>query len=503
MKRIDKGLLVLIIVLYIVSCQKSIAYAQEGYTYTYDYWGEMQYSPDAYDVAGIYTCVELGLDEGFKNPQGMFVRNNTIYVCDTGNNRIIELSREDTETLYVTRIIDCFYGNLDLRTFSGPTDIFASEDGYLYICDKGNNRIVKLDNELNYILEFLKPDDTTIDRNQSFLPNKLVVDGIGRVFCIADNINKGLIKYEPDGSFTGFIGASEVIYSWYDYIWKKISTQAQRSAMESFVPTEYDNIYMDYEGFVYACTTNIDESDLVDDAAKPIRKLNMMGADILIKNGNFPPIGDVEWDDGGGYTGPSLITDVTAVDNIVYFGLDKVRGRLFAYDSQGNLLYAFGGNGNMDGYFKLPVAIEHIGYDILVLDSEDASMTLFTLTDYGALIYKAIEEYTRGEYTNSGETWEQVLALNGNYDLAYIGIGRSLLRQEKYKDAMEYFKLKRDRYNYSRAFKLYRKVWVEDHIVILFVVAILVLIIPLTAGKIKKTKHMIDMINKNNTKETD
>lgn len=31
--------------------------------------------------------------------------------------------------------------------------------------------------------------------------------------------------------------------------------------------------------------------------------------------------------------------------------------------------------------------------------------------------------------------------MNGNYDRAYIGIGRSLLRQEEYEEALDYFRL--------------------------------------------------------------
>ena len=84
------------------------------------------------------------------------------------------------------------------------------------------------------------------------------------------------------------------------------------------------------------------------------------------------------------------------------------------------------------------------------------------------------------------------MELNGNYDLAYIGIGRSLLRQERYREAMDYFELKWDDDNYSRAYKQYRKEWVEEHIVILFAAVFLVLVVPLAVGKIRKIKHEID-----------
>lgn len=332
----------------------------------------------------------------------------------------------------------------------------------------------------------------TFDQSLSFLPTKIAVDSAGRVYCVATNANKGLIKYENDAAFSGFVGATPVTYNWTDYIWKKLATQEQRAKMESFVPTEYDNVYMDYEGFIYACTTNVSEHDLDNGTADPVRRLNLMGNDILVRNGDYYIIGDLYWGSGGGYEGPSLFTDVTAMDNDVFFCLDKTRGRIFGYDDQGRMLYCFGGNGNMDGYFKQPAALEHMGHDLLVLDSLDNSLTLFTPTEYGNKIYDAIEQFQNGDYEESGTSWQQVMDMNGNYDLAYIGIGRSLLRQKQYHEAIKYFKLKLDDDNYSKAFKQYRKEWVEDHIVIIFTLVVLVLCVPLAAGKIKAIKEEID-----------
>lgn len=465
--------------------------AEEGYTYNYDWWEEVQYSPDAYTVAGVFTSVELGLDTKLSAPEGLFVYGDCVYICDTGNNRILELERTAPDGLAVKRIIDEFRG-IENNTFNTPTDVSVTEDGFMYICDKNNGRILKLDMDLNYVMEFGKPDDATFDQSMIFYPNKLAVDSAGRVYCVATNINKGLIKYEADGSYSGFVGASKVTFDWMDYVWKKIATQAQRAQMESFVPTEYDNLYMDPEGFIYVCTSNVAEGDLESGDAHPLRRLNMTGNDILIQNGNYPVIGDLYFDTGGGYKGSSLFTDVTAMENDIYVALDKVRGRMFAYDSQGRLLYAFGGVGNADGYFRRPVALDHMGRDLLVLDSLDCSLTMFVPTRYGELIFEAIDQFQAGQYDRSGEIWQEVLSYNGNYDLAYIGIGRALLRQEKYKEAMEYFDLKWDWENYSKAFKQYRKGWVEEHILLLIGAFFLVLCVPLAIGKVKAIKWEID-----------
>lgn len=457
------------------------------YTYTYDYFGDERESPDAYVAAARVLGIDYGIGN-FNSPQGLFTRNNEIYVVDTGNNRIVVLRAEDKDVISLVRVIDVFNNNGSEDTFRAPNDIYVTDNGDLYICDTNNNRIVHLDKDLNMVTTIIKPVDETYDASQEFLPTKAVVDAAGRILVIAKNVNKGVMQYSPDGEFIGYIGANEVTFSMIDYIWKKLSTQAQRAQMEQFVPTEYNNIALDQDGFIYVTTSVFDEWDLMSDKAKPIRKLNSMGSDILIKNGRFPPIGDISWGNASGISGPSKLVDITAMENDTYYAVDRVRSRIFGYDSQGNLLYVFGGLGNTMGCFLYPIAIEHIGYDLYVLDTRANSLTKLTLTTYGNEINQALDAYKKGEYDLSAEHWREVLRLNGNYELAYTGIGRALLRQERYKEAMEYFEVKYDSKNYSKAFKLYRKEWIEDNIGWFIAGLLILIIVPKAVRTVKKIK---------------
>ena len=251
---------------------------------------------------------------------------------------------------------------------------------------------------------------------------------------------------------------------------------------------------MDKEGFIYAVTKSFEEGDLHSGKAKPLRRLNALGSDILINNGYEPPIGDLEWSNAAGIQGSSKFVDVTVLDNEVYLALDETRGRIFAYNNQGYLLFAFGGRGNIDGFFRKPASLEHIGKDLFVVDSTNATITIFTPTDYGNLIYRATEQFAVGAYDDSADTWSKVLALNGNYDLAYIGLGKSYLRQKKYKEAMEYFKLKRDRLDYSKAFKYYRKEWIEANFAWLAIVVVAIILIPLIIRWVKRIKWEISTL---------
>lgn len=462
-----------------------------SYTYNYDYWGLEYESPDAYQPMSYINVADLGTT-ALKSPQGLFVHGNVMYVVDTGNNRILELEVTDGK-LSIIREITEFTGETEVLTFNAPQDIYVAENGDMYITDQANFRILHLNKDLQLVKEMVKPESPLLDPENPFEPNKIVVDRSGRMFVIAKNINKGVMQFEEDGNFVGFIGASEVAFDMGEYIKKIFSTKAQRDQMVDFVPTEYNNLFIDKESFIYCTTEVFEEAALDAGTAKPIRKLNSLGGDILIRNGEWIPGGDWVWSNEAGMNGPSRFVDITAMDDETYYVVDRIRGRLFAYDEQGHLLYAFGGPGNQLGYFTYPISIEHVGTDLYVLDMVTGGITRFARTEFGNLIHSALDEYNQGNYVESAEYWEQVLAMNGNYELAYIGIGRSYLRQKDYKTAMEYFKVMRDDENYSRAWKYYRKDWIENNLGYVIVVLVVLGFIPVIVKKIKKIRWEASM----------
>jgi len=455
-----------------------------NYTYNYDYWEEQVASPDAYRVSDylLGTHFDIG---NFREPQGLFIRDKRIYICDSGNNRIVVLEVNEKGEHVLVNVVTSVMINGTASPLNYPMDIFECRDGILYIADTNNRRVLKLDSNWNHIFTITRPDDESLDEFVEFNPLKLVVDFANRIFVQVRNVNKGLMEFDSRGEFAGYMGANKVQFKMIDYIWKLISTQAQRERMALFIPTEYNNLCLDSDGFIYV-TNSTGEVD-------PVRRLNAMGQDILIRNGYEKPIGDIAYGDAGGVTGVSRFIDVVAFDNDSFACFDRTRGRIFMYDFQGNLLYAFGGVGNREGMFLMPAALDRMGYSLYALDSRAAALTRFDLTSYGVKINNALSEYRAGRYEASAEIWEEVLKMNGNYDLAYIGIGRAALRQGNYQKAMKYYELKHFRTGYSKAFQLYRKQWMEENlwkiILVLAVLALIPIVIRFSKKLIKEIRE--------------
>jgi len=440
-----------------------------NFTYTYCFQGLPIPSPDVYRVSAFILGGHLDIGD-FNSPQDLFVIDNLIYVVDTGNNRIVVLEYTEDSQHEVRQVIDYVMLDGAPSRFNSPHGIFVAAWGDIWVADTQNHRILHVDSYWNVINEILHPEESMLDAGLHFLPNKLGVDPSGRLFVQATHVNRGLMEFDRNGVFAGYMGASPVSISPIDQFWRMIATEEQRARQILYTPTEYNNVFIDEEGFIFVTNSNLN----VD----PVRRLNAMGDDILIRNSVFDMVGDLWTASAAGITGPSRFIDVTTLPNETFVVFDRIRGRLFTYDSQGELVFVFGGRGNREGMFMLPVAVDSMGFALYALDAQTAAITRFDLTEYGALINEAMILYQFGQYEASAELWQEVLRVNGNFGMAYVGIARALLRQGYYREAMQYFYLNNDFEGFGRAFGFYRRQWMEENFWIFVLVIGSLIIVP-------------------------
>lgn len=423
-----------------VSANANVPY----HTYNYDYWEDIYYTPAAYIPNGNVSGNELEIGV-FDSPQDIFVgEDERVYVADTGNNRIIVLDSK----MNLERVIENFDNEGSVDTFRAPSGLYVTEDNEIYIADTNNLRVVALHEDGSLLKIISNPESEVLADDFVFSPLKITVDYADRAYVIAKNMFQGIMAFDENTEFTGFTGTINVTISAYEKIWRRFSTKAQRERQVQFIPTEFTGVDISPEGFVYA--TNIDGK-----GEQSIRRLNPKGQDV-IKKGARALSGDLTWRLAGDYSGASRIVDIIYRNNGIFSVIDKTRGRIFTYDHEGNLLYVFGGIGSQEGTFKNPVAIEEKEEEILVLDSYRGEILSFLPTQYGKLINKAVALRYDGNEASAVNVWEQVLELDSNFELAYVGIGKSYLAAGDNKKAMEYLKLGMNRDYYSIAFKRYR-----------------------------------------------
>ena len=82
-KRFSSVMALLLVASLLVGSADVLANSSDGnhYTYTYDCWNIDRESPDAYSVTRIITGSDFSCGN-FKEPQGIYVRDNETYVVD-------------------------------------------------------------------------------------------------------------------------------------------------------------------------------------------------------------------------------------------------------------------------------------------------------------------------------------------------------------------------------------------------------------------------------------
>lgn len=327
----------------------------------------------------------------------------------------------------------------------------------IYLSDTGNNQIVIIDAKTYEVVQIISTPSDQAFSEKTFSPTKVVTDSAGRIYVISDGIYEGIILLSNKGEFMRFVGVNYTTMSFWDALWRNIATEEQRKQMTSILNTEFKNFTIDSQGFIYTVSRAVTntETGVTNDKAM-IKRINQAGNDVLVRNGYSVPKGDLITIMTGKNKGGSTFSGITVNEYGTYTVVDTKGGRLFTYDKEGNLLYISAGKGSEVTDLENPVAVRYQGENLLVLEKNNRVVIRYTPTEVGRIINKAVEYQAKGDLESASEEWQNVINQNPNYELAYVGVGKTYLSAGRYQDAMEYFKTGFNVEYYSKAYKLYR-----------------------------------------------
>ena len=491
-------------------------------SYTYDCWGNTIECPNPYSLIRKVDGVALGVGD-LKKVIDVYAKDGFIYLTANGDtekdNAIIKMD----EQLNLVSDWRGYYKDGAYVPFSKPCGLFVTDGGLIYVTDTSTYQIYCFAVEgegaaakLNLQKTIDRPsteDSSIIDEEfvQRYIPSKLVVDRTDRVYVVATNVNEGIVTFNEDGKFDGFLAAGKVTIDPFTKFMKKyVYTEAQKKRIVTFVPINYNNIDLDASGFIYSTLAASNESTVqAEIKAKKgteqgalVRRLNMMGSDILKRDGYMPPVGDADILDtmmnkDANYQGLSQITDVSCGNYGTYAILDNKRNHIFVYNFEGFLLYAFSGPDISAGGMKTPIALTQSGEYIYALDSNSRSIFMYKQTAFASSIMKAIQLEKDGQYSAASEVWSDVLTYDATYDLAYLGLGKTAYWKGDYEEASRLFKLCNNKSWYSKAWSELRKdvlaKWFMPIVlVILGIVALVIVLKIVKKAKAKKRKEAED-----------
>ena len=491
MKKFNKILCTFCALLMVLTALTVTASAGSAYqTYVYDVYGDALYSPDAYTAISSIGSDYMGLELPIENPGDMVTDEaHNVYIADTGNNRIVVLDRYYKVNFTISEFSND-QGVPDKLT--APQGVFVSEANEKYgkliwVCDTGSNRIVVFDEFGNFQRIVEEPESSLFDQDSVYKPVAIAVDAYNRLYVVSSTTYQGIIVMTDEGEFTGFIGAQAVSMSAWEIIWRRFQTKEQREASEQKVSTEFNNITINKgKGLVYVTTSTIEES-AVSGAIKgkdktgtnsPVKLLNANGSEIMRRNGFWMPAGEIDFSSRSTdeITGVSTIIDAAVGPEDTWSIIDEKRNRIYTYDFDGNLLFAFGDNGTMLGNLGSIEAIAYQGTNMLVLDKTNDNITVFQRTEYGDILLSAIAAEATQDFDLAINLWTDVLKRNSNFDSAYVGIGQAMYRNKDYANSLTYFESAYDTTNWSNSYKEIRKEWMSTYFLLLLLIIVVVIV---------------------------
>lgn len=498
MKRFLKSVFAMCLVILLIAASTLIASAEVPYD-SYTYWSDVGdenkavYNRPMYSAEVSIDALSLGISEFSKIADITFDSNGNLYILDN-NSRIVVLDNNYN----FSHEIGLINGE---ESYNEANSIYIAKDNTIYICDTEGHRILHINSTGELINIITLPKALLIPDDFDFRPINMVIDDYGYTYILSDGSYYGALLYDANMQFLGFYGANTVtasISSVLSNIKNRVfpnNTKIEKSSKR--LPFCFVDLAINKQGFIYTST------GYTDSARKgQVRKLgpglgnNILGSDDISFVDNRV---NTSYNDGA--VSKQDIFDIEIDDNGFVYGLESAFGKVFIYDPDCRTISVFGGGmgfGSQVGTFVTTsaLAIKDNGKDVLVADGGTNKITLFKVTDFGTKVKKLINLTLKGEYSEAKEGWEDILALDNNFQPAYGALARAYINEGDYDTALELAKKGYDRETYAIAFEYKRSEIISDNFALIFIAIALVVVLLIVFLVVSSRKKITFIRNK-------
>ena len=453
--------LVLVIMIVAMMGTMSISADTPYVTYTIDGYGRITQTQTAY--LAYETITKFG-DEVLASPSDIQVtEDGLIYIADSGNKRIVIGNLEGE-----------LVGIIGEGTLVNPQGLYVTDEKHVYVADRDAETVFVFDKDGEVLQTYGKPNNPLYGDNLSFLPIKITVNDAGIMFVICESNTNGIVEISPTdgGTFLGYFGTNYASTSLTTIIYRAILTDAQRAKMVSNIPSTPTNLGIDQKGLIYTVTRG-EKNDT-------LKLLNIAGTNLIDINDDT--YADTPVDVVAGYHDNVYVADQ--------------QGYIYEYNSEGEMLFVFGGPDDGTQRVGLSSMVSGIAVDssnrIYVLDSDKCQIQVYEPTEFTNLLHSALYLYSKGRYTESKAPLAQILEMNSMFDYANKAMGRAYFQEENYEMALKYARLAKDYEGYSDAYWEIRNVWLKQYIMPAILLMVLLWAVVKIIKKLDAKKGILD-----------
>ena len=385
------------------------------YTYTLDAEGGWVRTQDAY-----LTGEVLFMNEPLSRPEDITERDGMLYVADTGAGRVLRYDLSTGETF-----------EMGVGLLEQPTGVFVTQEGNVYIADPQKAAVVMLSPNGEFIREYGRPQTNTFGEDSIYKPSKVVVDRSGILSIVSTGAYDGIVQLSASGEFLGYFGYNSVPMSFLELLQDKFFTQAQKKRLFNKLPLSFYNLAIDGQGILHTVTQGTDSG--------AVKVHNVTGVNLLPES----------------IPGEKNFADIAIGPDGQILAVTET-GLVYEYDSDGSMLFSFGGRAVTSERSGLVTVASGIAVDenaqLYVLDGERGLVHTYLSTDFADRLHSAIRQYRDGSYETCMGNLQTLLGQVGNVKVVYDYLGKNAFQLQQYNLAAGYFRNAGNQAGYSEAF---------------------------------------------------
>src|SRR5690554_949553 len=236
MKRIITFLLILILTALLIPARVNVAADSQTSapydTYTVGPNGKIIKTQTAYEPAGI-------INVGLSGPEDFYLKDDIIYIADTGNKRIVKYYLDGTSEVIIDNL-------------SQPTGVHVDENDFIYVADKGARTVNKYTRDGELVQTFGRPTEL-IFGNSPYVPIKVTTGPKGIIYVVGEGSTAGLIQLSYNGEFQGFFATNATSMSFIQRVANFFNVSST-----SNIPISPSNVAIDEKGSIYTVSNTAD-----------------------------------------------------------------------------------------------------------------------------------------------------------------------------------------------------------------------------------------------------